>query len=140
MARRCLSVSWPRSRSRAMKTMRAPFCASRSAATSPMPEVAPVTTTVLPCIGSLLSNNVQFAEEKADLMRRGFGRVGAVHRIGLDRFGEILADGAGRRLGRIGGAHHFAILGDGVLPLQHLHDHQPRGHEFDQALEERPRL
>ena len=48
-------------------------------------------------------------------------------------FGEILADGAGRGIGRIGGAHHFAVLGDGVLAFQHLHHHRAGGHELDQA-------
>src|SRR5579863_3624824 len=33
-----------------MKTIRAPLPASSSAATSPMPDVAPVITTVLPCM------------------------------------------------------------------------------------------
>ena len=61
-----------------------------------------------------------------------------MHRIGLDRFGEFLADGARRGIGGIGRAHHFAVLGDGVLAFQHLHHHRARGHEFHQAPEEGP--
>src|SRR5215475_14131427 len=45
--RRASSAS-PRARSRATSTRRAPICASRSAATWPIPDVAPVMTTVLP--------------------------------------------------------------------------------------------
>src|SRR5215467_9172730 len=44
-------------------------------------------------------------EEVRDLDRGRLGRVGAVHRVGLDGRGEFLADRAGRGLGRIGGAH-----------------------------------
>ena len=65
-------------------------------------------------------------------------RIGPMHRIGFDAFGEFLADGAGRGIGRIGGAHHFAVLGDGVLAFQHLHHHRARGHELDQAAEKGP--
>ena len=46
----CAMVSSARALSRAVKTMRAPCSARRMAATSPMPEVAPVMTTVLPCM------------------------------------------------------------------------------------------
>src|SRR5580698_8116952 len=96
MARKWRSASCPRSRSRATNTMRAPFCASLSAATSPMPDVAPVMTTVLSFIGACpLSNDIEIAEEEADLVVRGFRRIRAMHRIGLDALGEILADGAG---------------------------------------------
>src|SRR5208283_2351913 len=48
------SVASARFASRAMKTMRAPIRASSTTATSPIPDVAPVATTVLPCIGALL--------------------------------------------------------------------------------------
>ena len=43
-------VACARASSRAMKTIRAPSPASATTATSPMPEVAPVATMVLPCI------------------------------------------------------------------------------------------
>src|SRR5580658_563567 len=45
-----LSVASPRAGSRATSTIRAPMPASRCAATSPIPEVAPVMTTTLPSI------------------------------------------------------------------------------------------
>lgn len=35
-------------------------------------------------------------------------------------------------IGRVGGAHHFAVLGDGVLAFQDLHDDRLGGHELDQ--------
>src|SRR5215813_9187859 len=47
-ADRRASAASPRARSRATSTRRAPICASRSAATWPIPDVAPVMTTVLP--------------------------------------------------------------------------------------------
>ena len=43
----------PRDLSLATRTIRAPIWASFSAATPPMPEVAPVMTTVLPCMNTL---------------------------------------------------------------------------------------
>jgi hypothetical protein len=42
------SIAFPRARSRATRTSRAPSLARRSAATLPIPEVAPVITTALP--------------------------------------------------------------------------------------------
>src|SRR6185503_4237222 len=41
---------------------------------------------------------------------------------------------------RIGRAHHLAVLGDGVLAFQHLHDDRTGGHEIDELAEERPLL
>ena len=43
-----------------------------------------------------------------------------------------------RGLFRIGRPHHLAVLRDGTLALEHLHQHGTRGHEFHQVLEERP--
>src|ERR1051325_2295808 len=127
-----------------MKTMRAPFCARRSAATSPMPEVAPVMTTVLSFMPASWrrrsAHDVELAEEEADFFPCRLRRVRPPDPIGLDRFGEVLADAARRGLGRIGGAHHFAVPGDGVLAFEHLNHHRPAGHELDQAAKERPRL
>ena len=48
-----------------------------------------------------------------------------------------LADGALGGVGRVGGAHHFAVLGDGVLAFQHLHHGRGRRHELDEFAEER---
>src|SRR5208282_5836378 len=48
------SVASARLASRAMKTMRAPIRASSTTAIAPIPDVAPVATTVLPCIDALL--------------------------------------------------------------------------------------
>src|SRR5271155_1315714 len=121
MAFRCLSVSSPRFSSRATKAMRAPLAARRSAATSPIPEVAPVMTTVLPFMmepprGLLMSaDDVEIAEEEADFVRRRVGCVRTVAGIRFDRFREVLADRAGRRFRGIRGTHHFAVLGNGVF-------------------------
>src|SRR5665213_1627166 len=148
MARRCLRVASPRSWSRATKTMRAPFCASLSAATSPMPDVAPVITTTLSFIAKSivrratapLPHDFKIGKEETDFMRRGFRRVGTMHRIRLDVLREILADRAGRCFCRVRRAHHFAVLADSVFTFQNLHDHGAGGHELAQAFEERPCL
>src|SRR5579862_9786705 len=121
-----------------MKTIRSPLPARRSAATSPIPDVAPVMTTVLPAMA--LADHVEFAEEEADFVEGGFDRVRTMYRIRLDGFGEILADGSGRRFRRVGCAHHLAVLRNRIFPLQHLHNHGSRTHEFDKAAEERPLL
>src|SRR5439155_17176778 len=62
--------------------------------------------------------DLQTREEVGDLEGGGFCRVGAVHGIGLDGRGELLADGAWRRLGRIGGAHEIAPALDAALGLE----------------------
>src|SRR6266568_186510 len=59
------------------------------------------------------------AEEIRNLESGRLGRVGAVHGVGLDRRGEVLADRARRGLGGIGGAHEVAEARDGALPFQH---------------------
>src|SRR5229473_1843256 len=79
----------------------------------------------------------QLREEEDDLGPRRLGRIRTVDRVRLDRFGEILADGAGRGLGRVGGAHDLAVEGDGVLALQHLNDNRAGDHEGDEVVEER---
>ena len=63
-----------------------------------------------------------------------------MHRIGLDGFGKILADGAGIGFGRIGRAHQFAIAGNRIFTFQNLNHDRPRGHEGAKIIEERPRL
>jgi hypothetical protein len=56
-------------------------------------------------------DDIDLGEEESDLARSGVRGVTAVHRIRLDRFGEVLADGAGRGFGRIGrGAFSSASL------------------------------
>ena len=56
-------------------------------------------------------------------------------RVGLDGFGEILADGAFVGLGRIGGAHDFTVLGNRVVAFQHLGHDRTRNHEVAQVFE-----
>src|SRR5437660_4731391 len=52
--------------------------------------------------------DLQPAEEVRDLEGRGIRRVGAVHRVGLDRRREVLADRPRCRLGGIVRAHYLA--------------------------------
>ena len=57
-------------------------------------------------------------------------------RVLADRESEFLADGAFIGVFGIGGAHHFAVLGDGVFTFEDL-DHDRAGdHEIDQFAEE----
>jgi hypothetical protein len=60
-----------------------------------------------------------------------------MHRIGLDVFGEVLADRAFVGIGRVRGAHDLAILGDGVFAFEHLNDDRAGRHEFAEIAEER---
>src|SRR5690606_25863541 len=76
-------------------------------------------------------------EEIRDLDRGILLRVRTVHGVGVDRVGEIGADGAGRRFLRIGGAHQFAVLQHRALAFQHLDHHRAGNHELDQRGEER---
>jgi hypothetical protein len=77
-------------------------------------------------------------EEVRDLGARRLRAVGAVHRVGVDRLGEIRADGALGGLLRVGGAHQLAVLRDRVLAFEHLHQYGTGNHEVDQVLEEWP--
>jgi hypothetical protein len=60
-----------------------------------------------------------------------------VDRIGIDRFGEIGANGAGCGLFRIRGPHEVAIFRDRVVALEDLDHDRTRRHEIDQVLEKR---
>src|SRR5687767_679874 len=77
-------------------------------------------------------------EEESDLRLGGLRRIRAVHRVGVDRVGEVGADRALGGLLRVGRAHDLAVLGDRVLAFEHLHQHRAGNHEADQVLEERP--
>src|SRR3990172_2666441 len=77
-------------------------------------------------------------KEIRDLHPRRVRRVGAMHRVGIDRRGKVGANRAGCGLFRIGRPHQLAIARNGVLALQHLHQYRTGNHEFDQILEERP--
>src|ERR1700674_2634977 len=59
-------------------------------------------------------------KEIADLRARGVGRIGAVHRVGVDRLREIGADRALGGLLRIGRAHEVAVAQDRALAFEHL--------------------
>src|ERR1700722_8470162 len=81
---------------------------------------------------------LNFSEEVADLPRRGIGRIRTMHDVLIDAVRKIGANRAFRRLLWISGAHHFAVLCDRALALEHLHHHRTRGHEAHQVLEKRP--
>ena len=82
------------------------------------------------------ADDLVVGEEEGDFLGGGFRGVGTVHGVGFDRLGEFLADRAVGGIGRIGGAHDFAILRDGVLAFQHLHDDRAGDHEGDEVVEE----
>src|SRR5574343_260229 len=58
-------------------------------------------------------------EEVGDFDRGVLQAVGTMHGVGVDRFGEIGADGARGGVLRVGGAHQLAVLQHGVLAFQH---------------------
>ena len=58
--------------------------------------------------------------------------------VGLDALGEILADRAVIGVGRVGGAHHLAVLGNGILAFEDLNHHRSGNHEVAQIVKERP--
>src|SRR5690554_6108598 len=84
----------------------------------------------------LTAVNVAFWEEEGNFNSSGFRSVGAVNSVGVNAVREIRADGAGVGLLGIGSAHQFAILGDGVVTFQDLHEHGTGDHEINQILEE----
>src|SRR4051794_20896917 len=76
-------------------------------------------------------------EEEVDLDLRILVAVRAVDRIGLNRFGVGLADGALGSVRGVGRAHHVAIALYRVLALEDLHDDGPGGHERAEVVVER---
>ena len=78
-----------------------------------------------------------FREEELDLGSGGVGTVGAVYGVLVHGLGEVRTDGAGRGFRRVGRTHQLAVLADGILTLEHLHDHRTGGHELDQVIVER---
>src|SRR4051794_33380324 len=86
--------------------------------------------------GGGLADDLVAREELRDLDFCILGAVGAVDGVLADRLGELLTDRTLVRIGRVRGTHHLAVLRDGVLALQHLHDHRARGHELDEFAEE----
>src|SRR5437867_3879551 len=77
-------------------------------------------------------------EEVRDLDRRRLRRIRAMHRVGLDRRGEVSADRSRRGLGRVGGAHEIAPALDRVVSLEHHQEARPLGHERAETLIEGP--
>src|SRR5262249_28680568 len=83
------------------------------------------------------ARQIEAGEEERDLGACGLGRVGSVGRVLLDVGPEFAPDGAPWRLLRVGGAHQVAPALDGVLALEHAHEHGTRGHELHEVPEER---
>src|SRR5262245_42011155 len=90
--------------------------------------------------GSAARVEIGAGEEERNLARGGIRGIRAVHDVPLDALGEVGANGAGRSFLRIGGAHDFAILRDGVVAFEHLHDDRTGGHVAHQVLVERALL
>src|SRR5713226_5930014 len=74
-------------------------------------------------------------EKVCDLAARGFGPIGAMHRVGVYAVRKIGAEGALLGRLRIGRAHQLAVPGNGVFALEHLHHDRPRDHELNQIAE-----
>ena len=70
-------------------------------------------------------DNFIAGEKLRNFLSRGFRRIRAVHRIFANRFGVLLANGAGCGLGRIGRAHDVAISSHGIFSFKHLNHHRP---------------
>src|SRR5450755_2381057 len=83
------------------------------------------------------AHGFQRREKVGDFVLRCLRRIRAVNRVVVDRFSEIGADRARRRLFRIGGAHELAVHCDRAFALEHLNHHRARDHEIDQVAEER---
>src|SRR5689334_19115520 len=88
----------------------------------------------------LAGEQLEAAEEVAQLEGRRVRGVGAVRRVALDALAELLAERAGLGLGGVGRTHQRAPLGDGVRRLERQDDARARRHEVGQGAEERPRL
>src|SRR4029453_5978019 len=56
-------------------------------------------------------------EKEGNLVGRGLGATGTIHRVLFAVVAPILADRSRRRLSGVGGAHNFAIFQDGVFAL-----------------------
>src|SRR5919112_1171391 len=82
-------------------------------------------------------SGAKLREEQPGLARRGLGRVGAVHEVGLDLEAEVPADRSGRSLDRVGGADHLPRGLHGLVPLEHECDERAAGDEVHELPEER---
>src|SRR5215203_878253 len=89
---------------------------------------------------SLLADNLIRLEEEVDLDHRILVTVGPVDRIGFDRLGISLANGAFVGLSGIGRAYHLSVASHRIFALEDLNDDGPRSHECAQVIVERPLL
>src|SRR5215471_20906224 len=86
----------------------------------------------------LLTDDLVRSEELSNLLCRGFRPVGTMDRIFADRAPQRLANGARRGLSGVGRTHDVTVLGNRILPLQHLDDYWTGRHEFNEFGEKRP--
>src|SRR5690606_29794972 len=75
-------------------------------------------------------------EEESNFNCSGFRSDGTVYGVSVDAVSEVSTDGARISLFGVGRAHQLAILRDGVLAFQHLHEDGAGDHELNQILEE----
>src|SRR5690606_10561028 len=76
-------------------------------------------------------------EPVLDFLGSGFGCVRTVYRDFANGQGVGLADRAFVSIGRVGGTHDLAVLEDGILSFENLHDRGAGSHAFNELAEER---
>src|SRR5580704_7544502 len=92
--------------------------------------------TAAPLADSASREHLGAGEEVRDLLCGRLWGIRAVHDVLFDAQGQVGADGARGRLLRVRRAHDLAILRNGILAFQRLHDDRTGGHVADQILEE----
>src|SRR5210317_1954803 len=88
------------------------------------------------CLSRARANAI-IAEEVCDLDSSRLGGVRTMHDVFLDALGKVGTNRSCFRISRVRGAHDLAVLGDGILALQRLHDDGTRRHVADEVIEER---
>src|SRR6188474_849267 len=117
---------------------------------SPKPRPMPITPATSRCLrpsdagkctaSRLPREDLERGEEVGNLEGGRLGRVGAVHRVGLDGRREVFANRPRVGLGRIGGTHQLAQPRDGVVALEDDRHARTLGHERAEAAVERALL
>src|SRR3989338_5084206 len=63
--------------------------------------------------------------------------IRSVHRVGVDGFWKISANGSGQRIFWIRSAHNIAIFRNGIFALQHLNQYRPLRHKLNEIAKKR---
>src|SRR3546814_10516701 len=79
---------------------------------------------------------MRISDWSSDVCSSDLRRVGTVHGVGVDRVGEVGADGARGGVLRIGGAHQLAVLRDRVVAFEHLDHHRAADHRSEEHTSE----